>query len=106
MGVLLRDVVPVAFRLVDALKVPLLQGEGVLGLVLVLLLALLNPIYAVLLKCSHLKTELMFTGGRGIYFLSSQDTRNIPGLFKETRLRSQYKFSSILDLGILGRKYS
>ena len=61
MGVLLRDVVPVAVRLVDALKVPLLQGEGVLGLVLVLLLALLNPIYAVLLNCSHLTTELMFT---------------------------------------------
>ena len=38
MGVLLRDVVPVAVRLVDALKVPLLQGEGVLGLVWVLAL--------------------------------------------------------------------
>ena len=37
-GVLVRDVLPVSVRLVDALGVPLLQGEGVLGLVRVIAL--------------------------------------------------------------------
>ena len=37
-GVLVRDVLPVSVRLVDALEVPLLQGEGVLGLVQVIAL--------------------------------------------------------------------
>ena len=37
-GVLVRDVIPVSVRLVDALEVPLLQGEGVLGLVRVIAL--------------------------------------------------------------------
>ena len=37
-GVLVRDVIPVSLRLVDALEVPLLQGEGVLGLVRVIAL--------------------------------------------------------------------
>ena len=36
--VLVRDVIPVSLRLVDALEVPLLQGEGVLGLVRVIAL--------------------------------------------------------------------
>ena len=37
-GVLVRDVLPVSVRLVGALEVPLLQDEGVLGLVQVIAL--------------------------------------------------------------------
>ena len=37
-GVLVREVIPVSVRLVDALEVPLLQSEGVLGLVRVIAL--------------------------------------------------------------------